>query len=329
MKDIFIYIALALISFFPIVIWAYIFSYIDDNPLNKKRFFVGVLWWGLSVVPILHMEKIIDFLKLDYLNTFYFASQIKDFFTSIQFWLSLALFLLVIIIFSFVLWNFFMRFKEIFKIYIKNILVFLVFIAGLSLLMFWINFLLDLVNFEIEENIRFWNIIFNSLKLIIFYYFIVAFIEEASKHFNFIQSSVLEIDTVKNWVLYAIFVALGFSLIENMLYLYNFYIAYGLSWELLKLYFFRSTFAVIVHVLSSSIVAYYFSKALLKYKDKDLSFPYLKIFLFWLFVSVVLHMIFDVALTLGFWIVMFIYFIGWYLYVSGIFYNDNDSINSN
>jgi hypothetical protein len=43
MKDIFFYIALALISFFPIVIWAYIFSYIDDNPLNKKRFFVGVL----------------------------------------------------------------------------------------------------------------------------------------------------------------------------------------------------------------------------------------------------------------------------------------------
>ncbi len=324
MKDIFFYIALALISFFPIVIWAYIFSYIDDNPLNKKRFFVGVLWWALSVVPILHMEKIINFFKVEYLNTFYFASQIKDFFTSIQFWLSLALFLLVIILFSFLLWNFFMRFKEILKIYVKNILVFLVFIAWISVLIFWMNYFLDIVNFDIKQWINFWNIIFNSFKLIIFYYFIVAFIEEASKHFNFLQSSVLEIDSIKNWVLYAIFVALGFALIENMLYLYNFYLQYWLTWELLKLYFMRSTFAVIVHVLSSSIVAYYFSKAFLKYKWKDLSFPYLKIFLFGLFISIMLHMIFDVALTLGFWFVMFIYFIWWYLYVSWIFYNEDD-----
>jgi RsiW-degrading membrane proteinase PrsW (M82 family) len=83
-----------------------------------------------------------------------------------------------------------------------------------------------------------------------------------------------------------------------MLYLYNYYSQVGLNGELLKLYFMRSTFAVIVHVLSSSIVAYYFSKALLKYKDKDLSFPYLKIFLFGLFISIMLHMVFDVALTL-------------------------------
>ena len=324
MKDIFFYIVLAMISFFPIVLWAYIFSYIDDNPLNKKRFFVWVLWWALSVVPILHMEKILDVINIQYFNTFYFASEIKDFFTSIQFWFSLALFLLVIVLFSFLLWNFFLRFKEIVKIYIKNILVFLVFIAWISVIIFGSNYLLNVINFEIEQWVNFWNIVFNSLKLIVFYYFIVAFIEEASKHFNFVQSSVLEIDSVKNWVLYAIFVALGFALIENMLYLYNYYSQVGLSWELLKLYFMRSTFAVIVHVLSSSIVAYYFSKALLKYRDKDLSFPYLKIFLFGLFISIMLHMIFDVALTLWFGIVMFIYFIWGYLYVSGIFYNENE-----
>lgn len=323
MKDIFFYIILALISFFPIVIWAYIFSYIDDNPLNKKRFFVGVLWGGLSVVPILHMEKILNIINIEYFNTFYFASQIKDFFTSIQFWISLSLFLIIIVLFSFILWNFFLRFKEILKIYVKNILVFLIFIWWMSVIIFWLNYILDFVNFDIKDWINFGNIIFNSLKLIVFYYFIVAFIEEASKHFNFVQSSVLEIDSVKNWVLYAIFVALGFALIENMLYLYNYYIQVGLNSELLKLYFMRSTFAVIVHVLSSSIVAYYFSKALLKYKEKDLSFSYLKIFLFGLFVSVILHMIFDVALTLWFWSIMFVYFIGWYLYVSWIFYSDD------
>lgn len=324
MKEIFFYILLAAISFFPMVIWAYIFSYIDDNQLNKKRFFVGILWGALSVFPILHMEKILNFFDFKYLNTFYFASQIKDFFTSIEFWISLSLFLILIVFSSFLLWNFFLKFREIMKVYFKNILVFLFFILFLIFFVFISNYILDFVNFEIVDWVAFGNIIFNSLKLIVFYYLIVAFIEEASKHFNFLQSSVLQITSVKNGVLYAIFVALGFALVENMLYLYNYYTQVGMSGELLKLYFFRSTFAVIVHVLSSSIVAYYFSKALLEYKNKDLSFPYLKIFLFGLLVSVLLHMVFDVALTLGFSFVMFVYFIGWYLYVSGIFYNDDE-----
>lgn len=324
MENIFLYLGLALISFFPMVVWAYAFSYVDDNPLNKKRFFVWILWWALSVVPILHMSKILEILDFKYLNTFYFASQIKDFFTSLQFWISLAVFLWVIIIFSFLLGNFLLKFKEIIKIYAKNILVFLVFIGILSLWVFVLNYIFNYITIEIPQAIAFWDIIFNSFKLVVFYYLIVAFIEEASKHFNFLQSSVLQIDSIKTWVLYAIFVALWFALVENMLYLYNYYQNYGMTGELLKIYFFRSTFSVIVHVLSSSIVAYYFSKGLLQYKQKELSFPYLKIFLFGLFVSIVLHMIFDVALTLGFSFIMFLYFIWGYIYVSGIFYSDDE-----
>jgi len=107
-----------------------------------------------------------------------------------------------------------------------------------------------------------------------------------------------------------------------MLYLYNYYSQVGLSKDLLQLYFFRSVFSVVVHILSSSVVAYYFSKALLLYRDHDLSFPYLKIFSFGLLISILLHLFFDVALTLGFSAVMFIYFIGGYLYVSSIFYKE-------
>lgn len=317
-----IYIILALISFFPIVIWAYIFSYIDDNPLNKKRFFVGVIGWALSVVPILYLDKILDFFNFKYLNIFYFVSEVKSFFTSFEFWLSLSLFLFVIVSFSFLLWWFIFKFKEILKIYLKNILVFLVFIAFLSFVIFILNIIFNKFDFAISESISFWNIIFNSFKLIVFYYLLVAFIEETSKHFNFLQSSVLHIKSVKDWVLYAIFVALGFSLIENMLYLYNYYSVYWLTGELVQIYFFRSLFSVIVHILSSSVVAYYFSKALLLYRLKDLSLPYLKLFSYWLLISILLHLFFDVALTLWFSIVMFLYFIWGYLYVSSIFYRE-------
>lgn len=317
-----IYIILALLSFFPVVIWAYSFSFIDDNPLNKKRFLIWVLGWILSVFPILYMEKIINILKFEYLNVFYFASQVRDLFSSLRLSLSLSIFLLVIILASFLLWGFFKGKLHLLKVYFKNFLVFLFFIFFLSITMLGLNYILSFVDFALDSEISFWNIVFNTFRLIVFYYLIVAFIEEAAKHFNFLQSSILYIKSVKDWVLYAIFVALGFSFVENLLYLWSYYGAHGASFDLVKLYFFRSAFSIVVHILCSSVIAYYFSKALILYRDKDLSFSYLKIFSVGLVVSIVLHLVFDVALTLGFVFVIFLYFVGGYLYVSSIFYKE-------
>ena len=173
-----------------------------------------------------------------------------------------------------------------------------------------------------NDNIYFWDLYFNSFKLIIFYYIVIAFIEEASKHFNFLQSSIVSINSVKSWVLYAIFVALWFSFAENLLYIYNIYQVEWLSFSLVYTYFFRSIFSVMVHVFCSSLVAYYFTRAYLKYREKDLSFPYLKIFIFWLIAWIFLHLIFDITLTLWFIFVIFFYFLFGYLYVSSIFYKE-------
>ncbi|USN59508.1 MAG: PrsW family intramembrane metalloprotease [Candidatus Peribacteria bacterium] len=129
---------------------------------------------------------------------------------------------------------------------------------------------------------------------------------------------------IKTGVLYAIFIALGFSLAENTLYLTHLYTQSGFSWELAKLYFFRSVFSVMVHVLCSSFVAYYFSKAVILYHEKSLSFPYLKILFTGLFLSIIFHAIFDIGLTLGFSAVILLYFVGGYLYVSSIFYREEN-----
>jgi hypothetical protein len=322
LQIVFIYVILALLSLFPIIIWAYSFSFIDNNPLNRKRFLIWMLAWIFSVFPILYMEKIVSFSNFEYLNVFYFVYQIKDLFSSLEFSLSLSLFLLIIILASFVLWWFIWKKLALVKIYLKNFLVFLFFIFILGIFLFITNSFLLNLDFPISSSINFWNIVFDTFRLIIFYYLIVAFIEEAAKHFNFLQSSVLYIKSVKDWVLYAIFVALWFSFIENLLYLWNYYENYGTTYELLKLYFFRSAFSVIVHILSSSIIAYYFSKALILYRNKDLSFSYLKIFCFGLVLSILLHLIFDISLSLGFISIIFIYFVGGYLYVSSIFYKE-------
>lgn len=324
MKELIIYLLIALISFFPIIIWAYVFSYIDNNSISRKRFLFWVLWWWISVLPILYFDKMIDFFDLKMINVFSFIYDIKDFLSSLEFWLSLSLFLFFIVLFSFFIWMVFTKNIKILKLYFKNILVFLFFIFLSSLFLLFLSFLLSYFDFKVDNYTSFWNIIFDTFKLIIFYYFIIAFIEESSKHFNFLQSSIFSIKSIKQWVSYGIYIALWFSFIENILYIYNFYEVYWLSSEMLKLYFFRSSFSIIVHIISSAVIAYYFSKAYLLYKDKDLSFPYLKTFLFWLVISILLHMIYDVSITLGFSFIMFIYFIWWYLYVSSIFYDEEE-----
>jgi len=319
-EKIIIYIVLATILLFPIVIWAYIFSYIDYNPINKKRFLSGFIGWILSVIPILYMDKILWTSNFEYINIFYYVSRISNIFSAIKFSFSLSLFLTLLVIFSFIFWCFIHKFKKILKIYFKNLLIFLIFTFFIWTILYIFHIFFNKIDFSLKNEIIFWDIIFNSFKLVVFYYLIVAFIEEASKYFNFLQSSILYIDNIKKWVMYAIFVALWFSFIENTIYLYNYYMEYWVSFELLKIYFFRSVFSVIVHILCSSVVAYYFSRAIILYRETNFSFSYLKIFLFGLIISIFLHLLFNIALTLWFSLIIFIYFVGWYLYVSSIFY---------
>lgn len=316
-----------LISFIPIVFWAYIFSNLKEDSFSKKRFIVWVFSWVISVVPILYMDKIVGFVKLNNLDFFSKASNIWNFFSSFNFGFSLSLFLLLIVIISFILQRLIRKNIWFFKIYLRNFLLFVFFIAIISVIFYFINLLSWWFSFlnqtlEYSGNIYFWDTIFNTIKLIIFYYVLIAFIEEASKHFNFVWISILDIKKVEDWVLYAIFVALWFSFIENILYFYNLYIVDWISFELTKLYFFRSIFSIMVHVFCSSIIAYFFTKAYLWYKKDNKLFPYLKVFLIWISLWIALHFIFDFAITLGFSFVIIMYFVVWYLYISSIFYKE-------
>lgn len=325
----FIFLLVTAISLFPILIWGYIFSYIDENPVNKKRFLFWIIGWALAVVPILHLEKISTYFKNDIFNIFASIGNINGLLSSISFWASLAAILLLLCVFSFLFALFFQKIKEVFWIYIKNIWVFFCFISVLVLFVFLLHQAGDILglNSYTNKGLEFSGMVFSSVKLIIFYYLVIAFIEESSKHFNFLQSSVLQIKDIASGVSFAIFVALWFAFIENILYLYPIYQQNGWGSELLKIYFFRSIFAVIVHVLCSSVVAYYFSKAYLQYQNKSWSLWYLKLFGFGLAISILLHLVYDTALTLGFGFIMFLYFIFWYLYVSSIFYKDEEKLD--
>ncbi len=320
-QEIIVILLIIFLSFIPIILWAYSFSSLDNLEINRKRFILWILSWIVSVIPILYMDKIKDIFNFSILD----LSSNFDLFWTFSWIFNLFLWLLgfnLIFLFSSIIYIFIFKIKKIkYKILFKNLFILFIFSLFVSFSFYFIDYIFyyfPKLNFYIDSSNTFWDITLNSFKLVIFYYIIVWFLEEISKYFNF-SGSILEEVSIKKWVLYSIFIALWFSFIENILYLYNIYSINWISFSLLKVYFFRSVFSIILHVFCTSILSYSFLKALLYYKENK-TFKYIKLFLYWLFLSVLLHFIFDLFLTIGFSFIIIIYFIVGYLYITSIFY---------
>lgn len=324
LEKIFSIIFIIFISFLPLVFWAYIFSYIDSSFLNKKRFLLGIFAWAISVLPFLYFEKITKITYFSFLDIFSFAKEITNFSSLIFFSFSLFSFLFLLFLFSFFIW-FFMRIKGKIMIFsLKIFSFFFIFTLLISCLfylfhLFFITF--PNLNFLLDETIYFWTNIFQTFKLLIFYYFIIAIIEESAKYFHFLHSSIFSDRSLKELVLYGIFIALGFSFIENILYFINIFFATWFSSTLLTTYFFRSVFSIFLHILCSSIIVYSFAFCITKYQN-FIFLKYIKRFLVALFLAVFLHSFFDIALSLWISFIIFLYFLGGYIYVSSIFYKE-------
>jgi len=309
------------ISFLPIVFWWYIFSSMSETQDNRKRFFLWIFAGILSVGPILYLDKIVDFVRLSFLNFFKYSTNIISFINSLSFSFSLGIFIFLIVFLSFSLSIFLIKKREIFWVFLKNFLLFLLFWFLLWIIFYFLNIFsthFQILNNNIWNNIYFKNILFNSLKLVIIYYILIAFIEETAKHFNFLWISVFSIKTVQDWVLYSIFVALWFSFIENILYFWSLYKDLWFNFELVQTYFFRSVFSLMLHVFTSSVIAYFFTKAYLNFKSKK----YFQSIFIWILIAILLHFIFDFSLELGFNFVLILFFVIWYLYISSIFYKE-------
>lgn len=312
---------IALISFIPIVLWGYLFAYIEDEPLGNTRFFAGIFGWIIAVIPVIYMDHIATMTGWNYLNSFWFIENISSLLSSLQLSFSLTLWILFVSAFSLLSIVLFHNWMSISKTYIKNVGITVWFVLFLSIVFYSIHFVFTLFpSINIHSNEIVGGVINSSIQFVIFYYLVVAIIEEAAKHFNFLPSSLEWIQTVQTGVLYAIFVALGFSFIENILYLYA---QYSQNWfwnDFVSTYFFRGVFSVIVHVLCSSVIGYYFSKAFLLYKDKKLLFPYIRVLCIGLFWWVLLHSVFDISLTFGLSIVIVLYFLWGYFYITKLLY---------
>lgn len=314
---------IAIISFLPIVLWGYIFSYIDESLASRRRFLLWVLAWAVSVVPVLYFDTVLWWVSLEDFNAFYFAYNYGSIGSFFGLNISLIAVLWVILMISFISSKLTSGEEKTLQTFLRNFCIFVGACIGVSVLFFFLQaffWVYPSSNISLEGAV-FWEMVFNSMKLVIFYYFLIAVLEETSKHFHFLGTGVLSSKNIKVAVLYGIFVALWFSFIENILYLFALFQQNGWSLELSKVYFFRSTFALFVHVLCSSVLSYYFAKAL----TKDTSFfsrDYIQLFLYGIAASIWLHAVFDISLTIWFGLVTFLYFVGGYLYVTSIFYRE-------
>lgn len=306
-----------IIAFLPILWWAYIFSYIDNNNLNSRIFISWIIAWAISVIPVLYLEKIFEFFSLEKINILYVISSGNfDFF---EVFISILLTIFIVWIFMSIVYLLFSEnFKNTYKIYLKNFFI----ISSFSLIFVLISKILFSFNFfheNIKNHVTIWKNIFDTLWLIIIYYIIVWLLEEASKHFWFIASSSKNIINIKKWVLFWVFIALWFWFIENILYLFNISTKSWIWWDFFWVWFFRWLFSLFVHILCSVIVAYWFSRSYLNY-PKFLS--YFKWVLIAVILSILIHWIYDISLTLWFTLIIFIYFFLWYLYITKIFYKN-------
>ncbi len=305
------------LCFLPIVIWAYIFSYIDWNKLNKNRFLLWIFSWIISVLPIIFYSKIFEFLNFSNLTNifssfsfYYYILFIGTFFISI---------FLLNLFFSFFTLN---KFFEKIIILLKSLLLFSIVSIILITITYFLEYLWIFSHFLLpESNISFsWSNL-SSFRLVLFYYLFISIVEEFAKYMWFISSSLFSVDNVRKAVLYSIFVTLWFVLVENILYLYALIFSNSSYSEVIKIYFFRFIFSLMVHILCSSLLIYNFSRAYFKYK-KFFYFNFLKLFFMWFIFSIFSHSIFDILMSYGWSFMIVIYFIISYFYLTAIFYKE-------
>jgi len=314
---------IAIVAFIPMVIWGYVFSYLDNSTLNARRFLAGMVAGGISVIPVLYIEDILRYIGLEKWSVFSFIEWIS---TTSSWFAALPVFLLLLIVavlLYVVLWAiFFDRTLRSTGVYVKNFLIFLaipwvfVVIAMLTGSIGWFTSHLD------QTSASFWKYVFSTFQTVLLYYLIVGILEEVSKHFSFLWSSFIDMDSIKKWALLSVFIALWFWFIENILYLSSILSSKGLGSDVVTTWIFRSVFSVFVHIFCGMIVASSFGKSLFLPANIGRIGRYIKVFLVWVLISIVLHAVYDVTLTFGFTMIIFIYLLIGYFYCTKVFYKE-------
>lgn len=309
--------SLILTLIIPSLAWGYIFSYNEDRNISKEKFFLGMISWGFAVVSVIIINKLLLSNSNSFLNPFFSLHKENiiwiDKITST--WLPVIVISILSLLSSYLLFHkkakhnfwYFLDFKKNFLIWI------LLIIFTSSLISLFFTFFPEL-NIEISDSIKFKEVAFSSIKLVLFYYVIVAIIEESSKYLNFLWTMFSPKEKFKKWIIYSIIVAFWFAVVENIIYVYNIYKDSGFSSELITTIFLRSIFSVSAHILFSVVISYFY----LKEENKKIIS---KQVIIWILISIWLHVLYDVGLSTNISPIFPILYLIWsYLFITHVFY---------
>lgn len=130
-------IPITVITFLPILLWGYIFSYLDNSPLGARRFGMGILAGAISVVPVLFMGDIMTFVDMTRWSVFPLLLQ-GDNTLGLTISLLVTVGLIAASVFVFSLGIFFENLGKSWKIFLKNTVA----VLGIGILFSFLHFLL-------------------------------------------------------------------------------------------------------------------------------------------------------------------------------------------
>lgn len=309
---------LALTLIIPSLIWGYVFSYQEEWHISKEKFFLWIVSWGFSVIAVLLINKLLLSQNLILINPFIslHGENIPGLGSSTSLYLSTFGVAIVSILLSILLFK-----RKVVNNY-KSIVWFntnlaisllIIFFSIVFISVFFIFF--PHLNVEITSWVKFNSLIYWSIKLVIFYYVIVAIIEEVSKYLSFLWSMYSSKENKKRLITYTIVVAIWFAVIENIIYTHNIYKSAWFSSDLVSTIFLRSVFSISSHILFSTVISYFYMKS---EKWLEICINTVK----WILIAIWLHVLYDVWLSTNslVWI-PFIYLIWTYLFITHIYYS--------
>lgn len=289
-----------LLASVPVVIWGYVFSYYDGVVFRLHKFVYGGIAGAVSIVPILYAAQIYEYASFTGFLTVLSrmgssTAEVVGAFLS-SFWAPVAIFSVFLLAFSFT--NLFKLRYTLFRI------VGMILGTSIALALF-ATFLPVFGRGEltIQGNV------FVTLSSIILVYVFVAFLEEAMKHIS-LYGSISTLFERKDILLFAVYSALGFVFLENVVYLSGIGEHSGFGTSFFGTLVSRSIVSLLLHVFASLILALGF----IKYTKLG-GLPAMMAFVQGLFGAVFVHALFNVSLTYGkSGIIMLYIFVGYFFF---------------
>ncbi len=285
------------VTFLPVFLWGYIFSYLHNDNFDRERFFIGIISGGFSVGTLVLFPKIlgIEESTLTKLSIEFLTNERN------------ILFLLLLLVSNTLIsitTTWFLLWRKGRSLDVRAVISY----VGMQ---FWLILIAFFVLFSIAQifhtsGITPNNIAFlSSIFLGILSYSFASSLEESGKHISFLGSTrILLRQKLSEIILITLFIALGFVWIENILYLINTLSKQSLGW-VVEVWILRSLFSLVIHIFAASVCTYFWFHASFHALG---SLRYSLWFLSGFFLASILHALYNYAVAQNAILILFWFF---------------------